>query len=112
MTGASGSIGLDPDQITALETKIDLVRGQLGTDQPILDDGSLQSAAVDDALHDFNGAWSDRRSKLLELLAQSAQFLAAARETFVQIDESLAGSFDGSLQPASDGKALQGGSER
>lgn len=96
-------IQADPETLIGLAGKVELVAS--GLEGASADFGHnhdiLRSSLIEDALADFDGAWSDKRKELIETLGASAGLLRQAGEQFRAADSELAGAIDGQAgQPA------------
>src|SRR4051812_15891867 len=96
MTSGSGRIGATPDQLDALAGRVGAVASEVqGAEADFTDtNGWLQSPLVEDALADFDGAWSQHRGQLLTILTDAERVLRSAAAEFRQADADLAAAFD------------------
>src|SRR4051794_3552956 len=101
-SGTSGRIAVDPASLDRLASRVSQVRSELMDSRSEFDDsyGGLQSNVVEHALHEFNGAWSQRRGHLTELLLKAETILRTSASEFRDADSSLAGAFAGSSASA------------
>lgn len=89
----SARIAIVPEAVTGLAGRIGQVHADLQSAKETFGDpyGGLQSRRVEDALEHFNGAWSQKRSKLVGQLADARDVLIDTEQKFTGTDARLAG---------------------
>jgi uncharacterized protein YukE len=110
-------IRLVPEQLDRLGGEIEAVHDDLASSAATFGDqlGGLESVTIESALAEFDADWSDRRAKLVELLARCATSVRDAARSFCELDDQLAAeakagaSASGGAGASGGGSGAQGG---
>ncbi len=102
-------IAIAPEAVDGLAGRIGQVHADLASAKDLFGDpyGGIRSRPVEDALEHFNGAWSQKRSKLIQQLGDARNVLVNTEQEFTGADTQLAGGLNG--ETPADGSATRGG---
>ena len=105
----SARIAIAPEAVNGLAGRIGQVHADLESAKATFGDpyGGIRSRRVEDALEHFNGAWSQKRSKLVGQLGDARDVLVNTEQEFTGADTRLAGGLNG--EASADGSATSGG---